>query len=375
VVLPSAIEANMYAVASQSVQSTTVFLLLAFHLAGAMPHQRTSRGSLVACVLAAFIGNAIQENLMFAYVVLPAALKHVSYPISTWNAIRIRKVLDYTAGIAMAIVAYGTITVLLRTEPTKAIILNLTTVISFPAYQYTNLIPFEFWSHFDLVALVLTHKSAVIASVSALLLAVAIPMTIADLAAAGEGDAGAETRGREWRLLQSTLAIWIAAGSIYVLAGGYSFESRKKYVTLMLLSIVIAYPVSWLAQSARSWRRCAIPLTVAALLVSAVTTWMLSSLWILESRRGAALVDAIHQRPEITAPHIVFEPDIYQSWPAWRDLSSSQHNAAWVTELEVQRRYNREIRVVPAGDPDADAEISCRYTYTAIAECVVRPAN
>ena len=311
---------------------------------------------------------------MFAYVVLPAAIAHVQRPIWTWNRNLIRDVMAYSVCTFLAIATYAGVTLSVRTAPTKSPEFSPETLLSFPAYQYTNLFPFQIWTRGDLVSLVVTHQPVILAVATVVLLV--LGLLLAQRAHGGQaGVTDYPTRGRDHRVLQSMVALWCAAGFIYVLAGGYSFESRKKYVTLTFMVVVIAYVATLIVQETRTpaWRQRALWLGAGLLSLTVATTWMVSSLWILESRRGAALVNTINQHPAIETVEVRFIPNLYAEWPMWRAMASSQHNAEWVTELEVGRRYQRTIRVLHRPEPGATV-VECRFIEGANAQCdVVNP--
>jgi hypothetical protein len=367
VTLPSAVEANMYAVASQSMQATTIFLVLACYLAAALERDRLSPASLLFCFVVALIGNATQENLLFASVVLPAAIAFVHRPVRQWNRAYLQSVLAYSVCTTLATAVYASTTLSVRTDPTKAIDLNFAALLSFPMYQYTNLIPFDLWNHLDLVGLAIRHQSPIVAIISALLLVAGVLVarrTIADVP-----DESADAVAREWRLLGAVLAMWHVAGWIYVLAGGYSLESRKKYAGLMFLAVIVAVVVVWLVRgsSARATRHGAFALASGAVAIAATTTWLISTLWVLEARRGAVLMDTIAAQPELTDVRVRFVPDLYRTWRRWRYLASSQHNAEWVTIFEADRRFNRTIQIAPETAITAPA-IECHFVGSS-AEC------
>ena len=375
VALPCAVEANMYSVASQSIQATTAFLLIASGLVGALRCASVSVWSLGLCFLAVLMGNAIQENLMFAYTVLPASLAFVLWPRTEWSQETARAVAAYTMCTLLAIGTFVVVTMGARTDPTKAPSLHLGTILSFPVHQTTNLIPYQVWSHADLLGLVFRHESIATLVVSVVLLVAGLTLAMPTLVERSvEADESADSRAR--RLLGAALALWYAAGFIYVLGGGYSFESRKKYVTLAFLAIVGAVVASRGVQavSGRQARRGALGLAIGAIVLSAATTWVVSGLWVLEARRGSALVSAIAARPDVTAVAVRFVPDLISLWPQWRDVASSQHHAAWVTELEVFRRFGRTVHRVPAGQSSA-TELECRYGEGFAATCNVRPSD
>lgn len=368
-VLPAAVEANLYAVASQSIQATTVFLLLALSLARVMRDERPRLRNLAWCFMAAFVGNTTQENLLIAYVVLPVAVAHVLRPIPAWTRANLESALAYSACTFLAVATYAGVTMSLRTGPTKAIGINLTTLVSFPAYQYTNLFPYEIWAHPDLVAVALGHQPLIVVVLSAALLVAGLVLA-RPVFQTRSSAADAPTRARERRILEAAIALWYSAGLIFVLGGGYSFESRKKYVTLMFLSVVMAFVATRIIQAARDrrWRRLAVAGAAVLVVVTAATTWMVSSLWVLETQRGAALVRVLIAHPEIKTVHVRFMPDILDQWPRWVSLASSQHSSAWVTEFAMELRFNRSLQRVPTAEAGA-AVIECRYLEGQDAEC------
>lgn len=367
VTLPSAVEANMYTVASQSMQATTIFLVLACYLAEALQRDKLSPASLLLCFVVALIGNATQENLLFAYVVLPAAIAFVHRPVRQWSRANLQSVIAYSVCTTLAIAVYASITMSVRHEPTKEIALNFAALLSFGMYQYTNLIPFDLWNHLDLAGIAIRHQSPVLAVISALLFVAGVFVarrTLTDVP-----DESPEAVAREWRLLGAVLALWHVAGWIYVLAGGYSFESRKKYVGLMFLAVILAVVAVWVMRgsSARATRHGAFAVAFGGVAIAATTTWLITTLWVLEARRGSVLMDTIAAHPELTDVRVRFEPDLYGSWKRWRYLASSQHNAGWVTILEADRRFNQVIQIAPETAITVPA-VECQYVGSS-AEC------
>jgi hypothetical protein len=243
-------------------------------------------------------------------------------------------------------------------EPTKSSAFNPETSLSFVVYQVTNLIPFELWRHPDLIALVLRHESVITLVVAAILLAVAVGLAFTLMPSDGS-PTDARVRSREQRVLGALLLLWATAGLIYVFAGGYTFESRKKYVTLMFLAPVVAYATSRAFDAARSGRaqQAVSGALFATIVACAATTWIICSLWILNAKRGEALVQAI-AATSANAVHVRFRPDVGQAWPRWHAVASSQHDASWVTELELRRRFGRKI-VMVGEEESPDVVIDC----------------
>lgn len=374
VVLPSAVEAHMYAVASQSVQATTVFLLLALYLTIVIERDRLSPLAVGISFAAAFLGNAIQENLIFAFVVLPAAIAHVKVPLRSWPRPMQIAVVCHSAAIAAAIFLYGLTTIVLRTSPTKEMSINPETLLSFPLYQYTNFTPFLVWMHRDLIALVLEHHGWLMKLGSLALLIAGCVLARGMLTSAPLTDR--DTIVRQRRLLESIAVLWMAAGLVFVAGGGYSFESRKKYVTLCFLAVIVAYVADRLISVAStSGRRRAITWTIAAIGAAAITTWVVSSLWILEARRGAAVVATLVAHPEIHEVEVQFVPSVQQQWPEWRYLASSQHSSPWVTSYEMSHRYNRRVDVGHEGNLSGATVIECGWEAEGTAVCRVVPSR
>jgi len=126
-----------------------------------------------------------------------------------------------------------------------------------------------------------------------------------------------KSRGKEWRTLLALLALLAGGSLIYVLAGGFTLDTRKKYplVIFMLLLLCWLYRAApWRRIPARSFFACAAALSIGG----AMTAWMVVGIWKYEALRYNQLADFVVEHDLEGPLRIVLHPDIEAAWPQER---------------------------------------------------------
>ena len=121
-------------------------------------------------------------------------------------------------------------------------------------------------------------------------------------------------RRGQWRSLIAIVALLLGGSLIYVMGGGFSLDSRKKY-SLIVLMLLLA---GWICRAVVRRRLSAGAFFTAVSLLSvgaAMTAWLLVDIWKYESRRYNDLADFIVEHHLSGPVHIIENPDLAMAWP------------------------------------------------------------
>jgi hypothetical protein len=200
--------------------------------------------------------------------------------------------------------------------------INFPTVFSAIFYQYSNLEVFDVWTHKPLRDYVMSTIGMTELALTLIAFS-AIPFLVGAVLRAGRDAGKGESRSSRnavtpGAFLICMLILSVGAGSIYALAGGYSLDSRKRYiiVPLALMTAAAAAWVIWGPQQARaSWPRGRSIATNAICIFGCVTSLFMMSLWKQEVARLNLLADLIAENGLSGEWYIDWNPDLNLVWP------------------------------------------------------------
>lgn len=244
VVFPGYHEGLAWISATGVVWSAGFFLLTLAVALGeptATPGRLLRAGLLVASTV---VGNLMHEQMLIAYLALPVALIMWRPPSTPWSLAAALKATwwRFMPWLGCALYTAGYLSTLHATT-TKHPTLSLRAAVSPVWHQVSNLMTFDVWTHPLWIESYGRELLTPVGLVTALLL-------LAGASALGTlrgptRPGGNATAGR--KALQAA-AGWVvvitATAAIYALAGGYSNESRKRYVFVAVILMGAAHVLS-----------------------------------------------------------------------------------------------------------------------------------
>lgn len=274
VVFPGVHEAIAWISASHNVWSTTFFLLTLHVTFRAGAPNYSPVGLALAGFTLALVGNFLHDQFALAYFALPVATLWLQS--GRWKLPfdrRLPVLVAPTVGSGLYILAY---LLTLRSATTHHPTLNWPSLFSPLVYQYVNFAAFDVWQHPIWV--------------QAFWLRIASPagMGLLFLLLAGSGALVwlAWRNHRQGEITSSLIdlgpacAAWTALllglTSIYAIAGGYSFVSRKRYAIVFLGVLALGH----------LFRRLAAPRWVSPAAGISLLFFALTSVAITEARNG-----------------------------------------------------------------------------------------
>lgn len=115
------------------------------------------------------------------------------------------------------------------------------------------------------------------------------------------------------------LILLVGAAGIYALAGGYSFDARKRYLIMPFLIMAAAAALFILCEPkrARAYLALAGTLVTSALcVIGCATSFLIMSVWTGEMQRLNRLADLITDHRVAGDLSVVWNPDVYRIWPS-----------------------------------------------------------
>jgi hypothetical protein len=231
--------------------------------------------------------------------------------------------------------------------------INIASAFSPLFYQYRNFEVFEVWTNglmwnraFSTVALPDIGLTLVALSTVPFL----IHMILRSREPASQQKASS-LKLRAGALFIWMLAVSVGAAAIYALGGGYSLDSRKRYLIVSLVIMLIA-SVAWLLISYAS--RCrllpsrltffASIATTVMCTIGSVTSLLMVSLWKHEIQRINLLADAIVENGVSRNLRLEFNPEMIDLWPA--SASSWGLDSTLALNRALNARGHQSISVV-----------------------------
>jgi hypothetical protein len=150
------------------------------------------------------------------------------------------------------------------------------------------------------------------------------------------------------------LGLLLGASLIYVLTGGFSADSRKKYPLVPLLLLLGCWTFRFVFKGRQAPASAFLVTGAAMCLGAAMTTWLVLGIWRYETARYNALAEFFAKRGgrDIT---VSWNPDLNRAWPQMRRSIGFGLDEAWVLDMAVEYRGAHTIGVV-ASDKSAVIE-------------------
>jgi hypothetical protein len=224
------------------------------------------------------------------------------------------------AGAAVWAVAYE---LTKPAEPIKEITdIHLASTLSSLWYQYHNLDMLRLWTHGPLRE----YATSVVTRNDSLLTLAALCIVPFFLKAIVRGDVSRSelpVHSNEGKIALKTFLVWmvlltLGAGAIYALAGGYSLDTRKRYLIVPLMMMTAAAAV-WLmfgrTRARAFWPRGSFVTTTVICVFGCLTSFLAISIWKSEVTRLNLLADLVAENGLSGDLHVDWNPDIEQIWP------------------------------------------------------------
>jgi hypothetical protein len=216
-------------------------------------------------------------------------------------------------------------------KPFKAVgAINISSILSAIYYQYSNLEVFEVWFQQSLRAYALSTIGPVLFGTSLVSLAAALVLISLITRQGGSWKSETETVARvampPLALMACMLILLLGATGIYALGGGYSLDSRKRYIIVPLL--VMAAAAAFWEIKPRIAARLSSPWPSALAIgsictVGCLTSFLMLSLWYHELKRVNEVSDVIAQNQLSGPVRVEWNPKLTDIWPhatrSWGD--------------------------------------------------------
>jgi hypothetical protein len=199
--------------------------------------------------------------------------------------------------------------------------INPATVFSALFYQYSNLEVFDVWIHTPLLKHIISTLGG-IDVVLTLLALCAIPFLISAVIRVGhDGATVPQSNGGQIKpsaLLIYMLVLSLGAASIYALGGGYSLDSRKRYLIVPLLVMAVAAATRLIRGpklTGSLWPKGVAITTSTICIIGCLTSLFMMSLWKQELTRLNLLSDLIVENRLSAGLQVDWNPNINDIWP------------------------------------------------------------
>jgi hypothetical protein len=200
--------------------------------------------------------------------------------------------------------------------------IHLPSALSALWYQYHNVDALRFWTSGTLReygASVITRNDSLLTLAALCVVPFLLNFILRSDASSGEVSAPSS----EAKMALKPFLIWmiflaLGAGAIYALAGGYSLDTRKRYLIVPFLMMTVAAAV-WLilgpTRARAFWRRGAVFATTVVCIFGCLTSFFTMSIWKSELTRLNYLADVIAENGLFGDLSVDWNPDIEQIWP------------------------------------------------------------
>jgi hypothetical protein len=201
--------------------------------------------------------------------------------------------------------------------------LRLRSALSALFYQYQSLEVFDAWTN-DLLR---KYAISTIQSpnlILALLALCAVPFLVGAIMRAARAESVDTLRQQKTQITPIAFLIWMVlvcegAASIYVLAGGYSPDPRRRYIIMpmLIMSAAAAIWLIWGPQRTRTfWPRGSSVATSAICIFGCLTSLLVISIYRMEGKRIYLLADLIVQNEISDSLQPDWNPDLITIWPS-----------------------------------------------------------
>jgi hypothetical protein len=267
----------------------------------------------VAVFVLVVVITLIREDYTFCYFAIPALiLFQDGYPTGLRSAGRM--LMRRPAALAPVAAAFVMALLLAASHGTAAkhkIDVHPVSLLAVYARQYSEFDVFNAWRSPSSRALLSANRTLLVLCVVLSVLAAGLALTVRR---PGESSPPPRNPRRLWLFVAGVL---LGGALLYVMSGGYSLDSRKKYGLIPIILAAMAWVWS-LADSKRNkagaalWVRWPLAAVVAA---SIPTAWLLTSIWRAEENRMNAIIEFADRHPLSGPVTVVSSPDLYREWP------------------------------------------------------------
>ena len=199
--------------------------------------------------------------------------------------------------------------------------INLRSALSALFYQYRSLEVFDVWTNDSLRNhAISTFQPINLVTVLALC---AVPFLVGAILRAARVENDDSVR-QQAEIKPIAFLIWMilvvdGGAFIYVLAGGYALDSRKRYILMPMLIMAAAAAIwlIWRPDRARTfWLRNGSVAITAICIFGCLTSLLMTSLWRNEIKRLDLLVELIIENKIVGSLQVDWKPDLKAIWPA-----------------------------------------------------------
>jgi hypothetical protein len=290
-VCPAAFEAMTWVAASFIIPATALFLA-SLWISGSRFFNTRPVLQFLMLVLLTLVANLFQENLFFAFLLVPFWWAIIDRSRSMDGLPLIKKVnLSALFGVGLGLGVYLVAHHFFPgSSPYKILNWHSRALLSSVGYQATGIFAFEplfrrfAYSYLELLPWkFLAPAGSFFLAILVLSLSRLRPENV-------HPDNSARIPGR---VTMGWLVALFLTGSIYALAGGMSLDSRKTYAFLpSLVGVFVLPPLGWMKVA--NWRNTHIRLfAIIMVIICAMTTWLIVAFWQSEVLRGQRLADRI----------------------------------------------------------------------------------
>jgi hypothetical protein len=157
-----------------------------------------------------------------------------------------------------------------------------------------------------------------------------------------------KTTSANFRVLMAIIGLLLGASLIYVLGGGFSWDSRKKYPLVPLMLLLACWIYRAVRKDARAPAGTFLSGSVALFAVAAMTTWLVVGAWKYESKRYNDLGQFIAANKIQGNIDVVRDPDLYRAWPHFeRSLGWHFDDKLWLN-YAVESWGGQDIEIGPS---------------------------
>jgi hypothetical protein len=200
--------------------------------------------------------------------------------------------------------------------------LRLRSALSPLFYQYRSLEVFDVWTNDDLRMYAISTIQS-LNLILALLALCAVPFLVGAIMRAARAESVDTVHQQKTQITPIAFLIWMVlvcegAAFIYVLAGGYSPDPRKRVIIMpmVIMSAAAAIWLIWGPQRTRTfWPRGSSVAISAICIFGCLTSLLVISTYEMEGKRFYLLADLIVQNEISDSLHADWNPDLLTIWP------------------------------------------------------------
>jgi hypothetical protein len=149
--------------------------------------------------------------------------------------------------------------------------------------------------------------------------------------------------------LAAILALLFGGSLIYVVGGGFSLDSRKKYPLFLLLLLLACWLYRALAGRRRVLRNALLVWATFACISGVLTSWLVVGIWKQQTREYNALADFLVSRQVRGGISVKWNPDLRNAWPQLPRVLGYYFDDSLVLNGAVRYRGGGPVTVLASG--------------------------